>query len=293
MDRSRPPLPSRRDVLAAAGALGALAATGRTATSDEARISRAPAAFVGHGSPLATLDAGKGGEWTRWASSFPKPRAILVVSAHFERAPVTIGATTTVPLVYDFGGFPRAMYDLRYPAPSAPALADRVERLLSPAFPVRRDPRRGLDHGAWCPLRWLAPKADVPVLSVSLPTQDGASLVRMGRALAPLRDEGVLVLGSGNLVHNLRMLGRDGSTVPAWASEFDSWCEAVLARRDVDALVDWRRKAPAAATAHPTAEHLVPLMVVLGAGLEPRDAVRFPITGFEAGSISRRCVQVG
>jgi 4,5-DOPA dioxygenase extradiol len=287
--------PTRRDVLRTAAAVGALGLAARDALAggEAPAVPRAPAAFVGHGSPLSTLDPARGGEWRRWASSFPTPRAILVVSAHFERAPATLGATTPVPPIHDFRGFPRALYALRYSPPGAPHLASRVEGLLSPAFPVRRDPARGLDHGAWCPLRWLAPRADVPTLSLSLPTQDPAGLFRLGRALAPLRDEGVLVLGSGNLVHNLRALGAEGSPVPAWASEFDAWCAGALARRDVDALLDWRRRAPAPARAHPTAEHLTPLFVVLGAGAEERGAVRFPVTGFEAGSVSRRCVQIG
>jgi 4,5-DOPA dioxygenase extradiol len=284
---------SRRTVLAAATAGLAAGVVARPASTDEpARPRRLPAAFVGHGSPMTALDAAKGGAWTRWAASWPKPKAVLVVSAHWERAPATIGATTTVPLIYDMVGFPEALYRVRYPAPGAPKLADRVQRILGAVGPVRRDEARGLDHGAWVPLRWLYPDADVPVLPLSLPSQDPRQLVTTGRRLAPLRDEGVLVLGSGNLVHNLGRLGRDGTPTPSWAKEFDEWCAGALARKDVDALVDWQRRAPAPRQAHPTAEHLNPVLVVAGAGFDDSAAVRFPITGFEGSSVSRRCVEV-
>jgi 4,5-DOPA dioxygenase extradiol len=297
---------TRRAFLACAATTGGLAALGRVgdALADAPapsanpapappKPSRIPAIFVGHGSPMTALDAAKGGEWTRWAATLPWPKAILAVSAHWEQAPTTIGATTTVPLVYDFYGFPRALYDLTYPAPPAPALADAVEARLRPLGPVRRDPRRGHDHGAWCPLRWLYPKADVPVLSISMPTQDASRLLAMGRALAPLRDEGVLVCGSGNLVHNLRALGRDGAPTPSWAKEFDDWTAAAIAGRDVDGLSQWQARAPGARQSHPTVDHFDPVLVTLGAGLDSGDVVRFPIAGFEAGSVSRRCVQIG
>jgi 4,5-DOPA dioxygenase extradiol len=289
---------TRRDLLRSLAAGGALAAVGGPAafadgSARPAARPRMPVAFVGHGSPTTVLDATRGGEWTRWTAAFPRPASILVVSAHWERAPATVGATTAVPLVYDFYGFPREMYALRYPAPGSPGLARRVGECLAPLGGVRSDPGRGLDHGAWCPLRWMYRDADVPVLSLSLPTQDPARLVALGRALAPLRDEGVLVLGSGNVVHNLRALGRDGTPPPAWSKEFDEWTSRTVAARDLDALVDWRRKAPGAREAHPTAEHWTPLLVASGAGVAGGGDVRFPVVGFEAGSVSRRCVQFG
>ncbi|MHC5009421.1 MAG: DODA-type extradiol aromatic ring-opening family dioxygenase, partial [Planctomycetota bacterium] len=204
--------------------------------------------------------------------------------------PITIGATTPQPLINDFRGFPRELYRVRYSPPGAPKLARRVQQLLAPLGDVRSDPRRGHDHGAWVPLRWLYPHADVPVLSVSLPSHRPAALLRIGRALRPLREEGVFILGSGNVTHNLRRLdGRRGAPTPTWASEFDAWSRQVLARHDVDALLDWERKAPAARTNHPTVEHFVPLIIAAGASSE-RDTVTFPVSGFEAGSISRRCV---
>jgi 4,5-DOPA dioxygenase extradiol len=252
-----------------------------------------PVAFVGHGSPMLAVDAAKGSELSRWTASFPRPRAVLVVSAHWERAPATIGATTPRPLVYDFSGFPDALYRIRYDAPGAPDLADRVEGLLRPLGDVRRAPARGLDHGAWVPLRWMYPDADVPVLPLSLPTQDPVRLLALGRALAPLSREGVLVLGSGNVVHNLGRLARDGAATPRWASDFDAWVEDVVSRRDLDALADYARRAPAPDLAHPTKEHFTPLILTVGAGVDAGGAVRYPVAGFEAGSISRRCVQIG
>jgi 4,5-DOPA dioxygenase extradiol len=255
---------------------------------------RLPTAFVGHGSPETALDATKGGLWTQWSDRMPRPTAVLVVSAHWERAPITIGATESVPLIYDFSGFDRPLYEVRYAPPGAAALADRVEALLRPRNAVRRAPDRGLDHGAWVPLKWMYPRADVPVLPLSLPTQEPGALLRMGRELAPLREEGVLLLGSGNVVHNLGELDWAGnSPPPSWAAEFDAWAAEVLSRGDLDALAEYARKAPAARRAHPTREHFVPLLVVAGAGFERGGRATFPVTGFEAGSISRRCVQVG
>lgn len=292
---------SRRSLLgaAAAGLVAAHAHLGGApvAQAQPAGVppsARLPVAFVGHGSPMNALDPERGGQWQRWASAWGSPRAILVVSAHWEAAPVTVGAVTPQPLVYDFRGFPRELYALRYAPPGAPQLAARVRTLLGPvAGGVREAPGRGLDHGAWVPLLWLAREARTPVLQVSLPTQSGPELVRMGRALAPLRDEGVLVLASGNVTHNLgRRDMRPGAPVPAWAQEHDAWMAEALARRDVDALIDFRRRAPAVAMNHPTLEHLTPLLVAVGVASASWASTTFPLTGFDAGSISRRCVEL-
>lgn len=242
---------------------------------------------------MVALDVVKGKQLTDWMSGLQAPRSILVVSAHYTKAPVTIGATTTRPLIYDFRGFPRSLYELRYATPGAPKLARRVQQLLTPLGAVRSDPRRGLDHGAWIPLRWMAPKANVPVLTVSMPTHDAKHLFKMGRALRPLRDEGVFLLASGNVTHNLRRLGRgDQAPTPAWASGFDAWTKRVVQRGDVDALLDWQHKAPDARLNHPTVEHFVPLLFAAGARHDD-DPVGFPIEGFENGSISRRCLTLG
>lgn len=253
---------------------------------------RLPALFLAHGAPMLLDMPGWVAELSAWAKALPRPKAILMVSAHWEARPVTLGATTTVPLVYDFYGFPEKYYRQRYPAPGAPALAERVRSLLSPTQPVADEPTRGLDHGAYVPLVAMYPQADVPVLQVSLPTLDPAALLQLGRTLAPLRDEGVLLVGSGFITHNLRALSFDAAAAPpAWATDFDGWTADVLRRADVDALVDYRAKGPGVREALPTHEHFVPLLVAQGAALG--EAVSFPITGFFGGSFTRRSVQFG
>lgn len=294
---------SRRDVLAGATAAAALLASGlRGARAEDlpqenesapvrpSQPSLMPAAFVGHGSPMLAVDEARGREFRDWARSMGDPVAVLVVSAHYERRPITIGATRTLPLIYDFRGFPRALYEVKYAAPGAPKLARRVAQVLEPLGTVASQPERGLDHGAWVPLKWMYPNQDVPVLSVSLPSHDPRTLVAIGRALRPLREEGVLILGSGSATHNLRRIdGRAGALTPSWASEFDAWLADVMTRNDVDALLDWEQKAPAARTNHPTVEHFVPLLLALGARRDD-DQATFPITGFDGASVSRRCV---
>lgn len=286
---------SRRDALRAAAGLVVAGAAARAAVAapQTPAPARAPVAFVGHGSPMTALDPAKGGEWQRWAQGWAKPSAILVVSAHWEAAPATLGAVRTVPLIYDFSGFPRELYQVRYAAPGAPALAERVKALLQPRGGVRHALARGLDHGAWVPLVWMARGADVPVLQLSLPTQDGPALVALGQALAPLRDENVVILASGNLTHNLRRIdSRPNAPTPSWAAEHDAWLAETLARRDVDALAKFRETAPALEWNHPTLEHLTPLFVAVGAAGKDWRATSFPLTGFEAGSLSRRCVNL-
>ena len=183
--------------------------------------------FLSHGAPPLADDATWTTELAAWAGQLPRPEAVLVVSAHWESAPMTVSATTTVPLFYDFYGFPRRYYEVTYPAPGAPALADAVAKLVAtPGSPIHQDPTRGLDHGAYVPLVEMYPDADVPVLQVSMPTLDPAELFALGRRLAPLRDEGVLILGSGFSTHNLRemdMAAPPDAAPPGWSSEFDDW----------------------------------------------------------------------
>jgi 4,5-DOPA dioxygenase extradiol len=217
-----------------------------------------------------------------------------MVSAHWEARPATLGATTTVPLIYDFYGFPEHYYRQQYAAPGAPELAERVRALLrtSTLGPVQDEPRRGLDHGAYIPLVAMYPKADVPVLQLSLPSLDAKALLAFGQALEPLRNEGVLIIGSGFLTHNLRRVDWSGTQAPpAWATDFDAWCADVLTRHDIDALADYRNKAPGVDIALPTHEHFSPLAVAVGAA--QADAVRFPISGFWLGTLTRRSVQLG
>jgi 4,5-DOPA dioxygenase extradiol len=233
------------------------------------------------------------GELASWAHALPKPQAILMVSAHWEQRPTTLGATETVPLVYDFYGFPERYYQTRYPAPGAPGLAARVRDLLrEKGIAATDDPGRGLDHGAYVPLVAMYPAADVPVLQISMPGLDPQALFALGQALRPLRDEGVLIFGSGFLTHNMRYAFRPG--IPSWAREFDAWAEDALSRLDMDALLDFRARAPGAQTALPTWEHYAPVLVAAGAVAEDRPRTTFPITGFwMEGAFTRRSVQFG
>jgi len=236
-------------------------------------VSRAPVLFVSHGAPTVALEEGGfAAALSSFAASIPRPRAILVVSAHWTTS-WEIGITSAARhrLIYDFAGFPDALYRLSWPAPGAPDVAARVAALLEGAgFRARLDSVRGLDHGAWIPLRLAFPRADVPVVQVALPEVEAPVLAKVGAALAPLRDEGVLVVASGGVVHNLRLvrLGDPAAPPDAWAREFDAWAAARIAALDVDGLARWREEAPYASRAAPTPEHLDPLFVALGARRE-------------------------
>lgn len=252
-----------------------------------------PALFLSHGAPPLADDPVWTDQLAAWSAAIPRPTSILVVSAHWEAAPATIGATTTVPLVYDFWGFPERYYQVTYPAPGAPGLADDVEAILGAG--VRRDPTRGLDHGAYVPLVEMYPDADVPVLQLSMPTLDPAALFEMGRRLAPLRQAGVLIVGSGFTTHNLREMdwhaGPD-SEPPSWSAEFDAWMDRAVAAGDVDSLLDFQGRAPAAPIAHPRTEHFAPLFVALGAAAESDPVGSTALSGFWFG-LSKRSVQFG
>lgn len=279
-------------VTASGGLAGAASPAGRPGAGRGPSGGRMPVVFVAHGAP-PLLDIPTWVEQLhRWAEAMPRPSAVLVLSAHWEARPATLGATRSVPLVRDFYGFPEKYYRQQYPAPGAPALAARVRQLLSPLGPIASDPDRGLDHGAYVPLVAMYPAADVPVLQVSLPGLEPADLLAMGRALAPLRDEGVLIEGSGFITHNLRAVDpRLLAPTPAWAEEFDAWTAEALVRRDVDALADFMGRGPGAPVALPTTEHFAPLLAALGAAGDA--APRFPISGFWMGSLTRRSVQWG
>jgi 4,5-DOPA dioxygenase extradiol len=252
-----------------------------------------PALYLSHGAPPLADDDLWTGQLAAWSAELPRPRAILMVSAHWEEAPLALGATETVPLVYDFWGFPEHYYQVRYEAPGAPELADSVRKLLrGPGTPVQDIPDRGLDHGAYVPLVEMYPGADVPVLQISMPTLDPQKLMDIGRKLAPLRDEGVLIVGSGFFTHNLAALRQGG--IPAWSAEFDDWGHRALESGDVDGLLDFTHKSPAGALAHPRTEHFAPLFVTMGAadasgGL---DGQRSVIDGFWMG-LAKRSVQFG
>jgi 4,5-DOPA dioxygenase extradiol len=256
---------------------------------------RMPTIYLSHGGPPLADDA----LWTRqlagWSAELPRPKAVLMVSAHWEDAPLTLGATETVPLVYDFSGFPEHYYKVTYPAPGAPELAEKVRKLLrTPATPVHDAPDRGLDHGAYVPLAEMYPAADVPVLQISMPTLDPRGLYEIGRKLAPLRDEGVLIVGSGFFTHNLRGLdwGLGEGEAPGWSAEFDDWGRQTLAAHDLDALFDFLHRAPSGRMAHPRTEHFAPLFVTLGAGAEELESQHTVIDGFWYG-LAKRSIQLG
>lgn len=256
---------------------------------------RMPAIFLAHGSPMLLDDDVWMKELSDWAAAMPRPRSILILSAHWLDAPLTLGATTTVPLVYDFYGFPERYYAVKYASPGAPELAARVRALVEKTGqPVASDPKRGLDHGAYVPLLPMYPVADVPVLQVSVPSMEPAKLLALGRALAPLRDEGVLIMGSGFLTHNMRTIDwRPGAKAPAWATEFDAWSGEVLKKKDVDALLKYREIAPGVRESLPTVEHFVPVIATLGAAIDAGGEPTFPIQGFTYGSFTKRSVQYG
>lgn len=255
---------------------------------------RMPVLYLSHGAPPLADDELWTSQLADWGARLPRPKAILMVSAHWESAPATLSATSTVPLVYDFRGFPERYFQVRYPAPGAPGLAERVRQLLTgPGEQVHDAPARGLDHGAYVPLAEMYPEADVPVLQMSMPTLEPEELLRLGRRLAPLRDEGYLVIGSGFFTHNLSELrwGAGPDEAPGWSREFDSWGQEALRRGDVDALLDFAHKSPAGRLAHPRSDHFAPLFVTLGAGEAGLAQQRTVIDGFWAG-LAKRSIQI-
>jgi len=262
--------------------------------SEAKSAGKMPVLFLAHGAPILMDDPGWVGELAALAGTLPLPKAVLMLSAHWEKRPATLGATHPVPLYYDFYGFPEQYYRVTYPAPGAPDLAARVRTLLAARSLPVAESERGLDHGAYVPLLCMYPEAKIPVLQLSLPSLDPKELFLLGQTLAPLREEGVLIIGSGFLTHNMRFAFRKDT--PAWASEFDAWSADVLSRHDHDALIDFMHRGPAAEVALPTTEHFVPVIVAAGAAPDPGEGVAFPITGFwggGGGAFTRRSVRFG
>src|SRR3954470_11678211 len=203
---------------------------------------RQPVLYLSHGAPPLADDRTWTGQLAAWSADLQRPQSILMVSAHWEEAPLALSATTPVPLVYDFWGFPQRYYDVTYDAPGAPQLAADVAALVRrPGLPVHQDQQRGLDHGAYVPLVEMFPEADVPVLQVSMPTLDPRRLFEMGRSLAPLRDQCVLIIGSGFTTHNLSeaSFGDTTGQAPVWGQEFDAWAKEAVESGDVDAVLDF------------------------------------------------------
>lgn len=231
-----------------------------------------PALFLSHGAPTLALEPGPTrGFLADLGAALPRPRAILVVSAHWETVAPAVNTAAQPETIHDFYGFPKALYEMRYPAPGAPELAQRVRGLLLEAgIPATGVPDRGLDHGAWVPLLLMYPAADIPVMQLAVQTKLGpAHHLRLGEALRPLRDEGVLIIGSGSATHNLGEFGshRYDSPPPDWVSAFNDWLTETIAAGRTAELLDYRRLAPQAARNHPTEEHLLPLFAAYGAGM--------------------------
>ena len=238
-------------------------------------LQRAPVFFISHGAPTFALEPGQlGANLRAMGHQLAGVKAVLVVSPHWQTRELQVLTTPVPETVHDFGGFPAALYALQYPAPGQPELALEALQLLTQAgWPVTAEAHRGLDHGAWVPLCHLLPQANVPVFQVSMPHQlDTAGALALGRALAPLRDRGVLIVGSGSLTHNLYELQRPAAPVVDYAVEFAHWIRQAVRRADVASLVDYRRLAPHAERAHPTQEHFLPLLVALGASHEAEAA---------------------
>jgi 4,5-DOPA dioxygenase extradiol len=253
-----------------------------------------PALYLGHGAPTLLDDPLWTSQLATWARGLPKPKSVLIVSAHWESAPLTVGATADAfPLTYDFYGFPQRYYEMTYSSPGAPYLAERVRALMPDTETVAERPDYGLDHGAYVPLVVMYPEADVPVLQISMPSLDPQRLFELGRRLRPLRDEGVVIVGSGFLTHGLPFLTdwRADAEPPGWSRDFDEWARETLERGDVDGLMAFREQAPGMPYAHPTVEHFAPLFVTLGAAADPEDRPGTAIEGFFMG-LAKRSFQV-
>ncbi|MDQ6934187.1 MAG: dioxygenase [Actinomycetota bacterium] len=255
---------------------------------------RMPALYLGHGAPPLLDDPVWSGQLRQLAEDLPRPTAILIVSAHWEEAPLTLTASGPgVPLVYDFGGFAERYYRMTYATPDATALARRISALMPATEPVHQHATRGLDHGAWVPLRIMYPAADIPILQMSLPTDQPYQLIALGARLRELRDEGVLIIGSGFLTHGLPFLTdfSIAAAVPSWSADFDAWAAEALSRGDVEELAAYRDRAPGMPYAHPTVEHFVPLFITLGAATEVEEPAEQLIDGYWMG-LSKRSLLV-
>ncbi|HJV87383.1 MAG TPA: 4,5-DOPA dioxygenase extradiol [Noviherbaspirillum sp.] len=255
--------------------------------------SRMPAVFLGHGSPMNVLeDNAYTRAWQQIAAGMPKPKSILSISAHWTTRGTHVTATEEPATIHDFGGFPQALFDIRYPAPGSPALASRVRELLAPVE-VQADQSWGLDHGTWGLLVKMFPDADVPVVQLSIDaTRPHRFHFEMGQRLAPLRDEGVLIMASGNVVHNLRMMNWNGGAAHDWAERFNNAVRDCLLSGDVERLADYPQWGPDAHLSVPTPEHFLPLLYILGARREG-ETVSIPVDGIELGAISMMSVIVG
>lgn len=256
---------------------------------------RMPALFVGHGNPMNAIERNRYTEaWSGIGASLPRPKAILSISAHWYVPGTLVTAMPAPPTIHDFGGFPRELFEFQYPAPGDPALAERVQKLLAP-LPVGLDQHWGLDHGTWSVLSHILPDADVPVIQLSMDDGKPAPFhYDLGKRLAPLREEGILLLGSGNLVHNLHAYawGRHPVEPFDWAARFEQQAREWLVSANDAPLVAYETLGRDATLSAPTPDHYLPLLYVIGARQE-RDEVSFPVEGIDGGSISMLSVRLG
>ena len=256
-----------------------------------------PSVYFGHGAPPLLDDALWMSQLFDWIATMPKPRGIVIVSAHWEAAPLMISASApNTPLVYDFSGFEQRFFSMQYPTADSSALAADIAALMPVTEPLHHHASRGLDHGAWVPLSVMFPLGDVPVLQLSIPTHDPQRLMKIGERLRVLRHQGVLVMGSGFLTHGLPYLSRENwsdpsAPPPGWSVDFDAWAADALQRGDVEELAKFRDRAPGMPYAHPTVEHFTPLFVALGAATAADAPVTTAIDGFFMG-LAKRAVQM-
>ncbi len=254
-----------------------------------------PAIFFGHGNPLNALAANRyTAGWTAVGRSVPRPRAVLAISAHWYIPYSAVTINLSPPTIHDFGGFPRELCQVQYPAPGSPELARRVQKLLAPVS-VRADESWGLDHGTWAVLKHVLPEADIPVVQLGIDgTQPPRFHYELGKRLAPLRDEGVSIIGSGNLVHNLTAYAWGDREVKPfdWAFRFEEQVIKALLQDDAEALVDYGSFGRDARLSVPTPDHYLPLLYVLGLRRE-QDRIGFPVQGVDGGSVSMRAIQIG
>jgi 4,5-DOPA dioxygenase extradiol len=254
-----------------------------------------PAIFFGHGNPMNAITSnGYTEAWRRVGQETPRPRGILSISAHWFVSYTGVTISTPPKTIHDFGGFPQELYQVRYPAPGDEALARRVQKLLSP-LDVQLDNSWGLDHGTWSVLRHVYPDADIPVVQLSMDDTRPASFhYEIGKKLAPLRADGVLIVGSGNLVHNLHTYawGRHPRGPYDWAVRFETAAKEMMLANDLEPLVNYETLGKDAALSIPTPDHYLPLLYVLGTR-QPGELIRFPVEGVDGGSISMLAVQIG
>lgn len=252
--------------------------------------------FISHGSPMIAIESN---DYTRFLTELGrqhKPEAIVIFSAHWEEQETTVSFLEgEYETIYDFGGFPDELFQVKYPAKGSPKTAELVEQaMIKHGVPVRRDTTRGLDHGSWTILRHMYPDADIPVVAISVnPNQQPEEQYRIGTALRELQDHNLLILGSGSTVHNLRVLKWDHTGAPeSWATEFDDWLIEKIQKQDTEALFDYRAQAPHAAMAVPRAEHFVPVLQVMGSA-EPDRKAEVIHRHYDMGSLSYLCLQFG